>query len=47
MGREGNIYKVHYELKDVEAAEYEAKLKSHNSFGWSDLSHNYPFTAGN
>ncbi|KAJ1521159.1 hypothetical protein ONE63_002854 [Megalurothrips usitatus] len=44
---EGNIYKVKYELRDVETADYEAKLKAHNLFGWSELSQKYPFSAGN
>ncbi|KAE8746763.1 hypothetical protein FOCC_FOCC006511 [Frankliniella occidentalis] len=42
---EGNVHSVKYELTNVEAAEYEAALKSRNRFGWSDMSDRYPFKA--
>lgn len=41
-----NVYTVKYEIEDTKAPEYEAKLKSRNSFGWSDYSEKYPFAAG-
>ncbi|XP_034245023.1 lachesin-like [Thrips palmi] len=40
-----NVYTVTYEMENIEAPMYEAKLKSRNSFGWSEDSIIYEISA--